>query len=379
MRDFVTTSESVTIGHPDKLCDQISDAVIDAYLAEGIRSGVVAECAIATGVVFLSVRAMEDPPVDLGDLARSIVADAGYPPVGANSGPTVLVELSAGLKSTEEIIGGKVARHMTTAFGYACGDDAAMPFPVAAAHRLSRAIDTARRDGRLDWLSPDAQAQVAVGFHNRRPSDLKAIALTFGSNGAPLPFADAFAALKTEVISPAFLGLSLSPGRETRIVIRPLSVFGGPEAHSGLTGRKTADDAYGSFVRRGGAALSGKDPARADRIAAYAARHAARQVITAGLAGECEVQLSYLIGDEKPISVEIDSFGSGMISDSAISARLREKIDFSIGGIAERMQLWELPRLHGGRFYRELASYGHMGREDLDAPWEDTAIAAALA
>ena len=361
------------------MCDQISDAVVDAYLAEGIRNGVVAECAIATGVVFLSVRAKEDPPVDLADLARSIVAAAGYPPADADSGPTVIVEVSAGIEPAEENIRGEVARHMTTAFGYACGDDTAMPFPVASAHRLSRALDTARRDGRLGWLSPDAQAQVAVEFRNRKPSDLRAIALTFGSNGAPQPFAAIFAALETEVIAPAFGGALLAPGQNTRIVIRPLPVYGGPEAHSGLTGRKTADDAYGSFIRRGGAALSGKDPARADRIAAYAARHAARLIVAAGLAGECEVQLSYLIGDEKPISVEVDSFGSGTVADSTISARLREKIDFRIGAIAERMQLWDLPKLHGGRFYRELAAYGHMGREDLGTPWEDTAIATSLA
>jgi S-adenosylmethionine synthetase len=374
------TSESVTVGHPDKLCDQISDSVVDAYLAAGLRTGVNAECAMASGVIFLSVRAGSEAPVDLAALARRVVAEAGYDIEDPTGGPTVMLDMSPGL----ELPGARAAAearagHMVSAFGYACGHTPEkMPYPVWAAHRLTRGLDRARGEGRVAWLSPDAQAQVAVEFRDRRPACIRAIALTFGTSERVDP-ETMRETLSREVIAAAIDRDGFCSAEGLRLVTVATGGLGGPDAHSGLTGRKTADDAYGSFARRSGSALSGKDPSRIDRVASYAARQAARAVLAAGLAEECEIQLSYIIGDQGPASVEVDSFGPGTRPDSDICQRLSEVIDFRVGAIAERMRLWDLPAERGGRFYRDLATYGQMGRDDLDPPWEDTEAAARLA
>lgn len=375
MRDFVMTSESVTEGHPDKLCDQISDAVIDAYLAAGLRAGIVAECAMATGVTFLSVRAGAEAPVDLAGLCRRVIAETGHSETRA---PTVMLDLDRTPELAAAELAAAPARHMVSAFGYACGDGPnAMPLPVAAAHRIAKALDHARRERRLDWLSPDSQVQVAVTFRDRRPVAIKAIALNLG-HLRPLEEAAATEVTLAEAVRPALTDIPVPITEETRIVVIPAGGPAGPGVHSGLTGRKSADDAYGSFIRRGGPALSGKDPSRIDRIAAYAARQAARAVVTAGLARECELQLSYIVGDEAPVTVEVDSYGSGTIDDGAISRRLREITDFRVSAIAERMGLWALPGTRGGRFYQNLARYGHMGRDGLAPPWEDVSDLARL-
>ncbi|MBK1635768.1 methionine adenosyltransferase domain-containing protein [Rhodovulum adriaticum] len=377
MRDFVMTSESVTEGHPDKLCDQISDAVVDAYLSAGLRAGVVAECAMATGVTFLSVRAGAEAPVDLAALCRRVMAEAGHADPGQ---PTVMLDLAHAPELAERALAADRARHMVSAFGYACADGPnAMPLPIATAHRIAEVLDLARREGRLDWLSPDAQAQVAVAYRDRRPVALQAIALSLGHH-RPLETPTMADALRTQVLDPALADSPVPITADTRIVTIPAGGPAGPQAHSGLTGRKSADDAYGSFIRRGGPALSGKDPSRIDRIAAYAARQAARAVVTAGLARECEVQLSYVVGDEAPVTVEVDTYGSGTTADATISGRVHAVADFRVGAIAERMGLWDLPRRRGGRFYQDLARYGHLGRDALAPPWEDvTDLAQALA
>lgn len=370
MRNFVMTSESVTEGHPDKLCDQISDAVVDAYLAAGVEAGVSAECAIATGVTFLSVRAGAEAPVDLAALTRRVMAEAGYPPETGGA-PTVMLDLARAPELGTAALARAHARHMVSAFGYACaGSPTAMPYPIEAAHRIAAALDASRRAGRLPWLAPDAQAQVAVTFRERRAVTLGAVALSFGHAGMPGEEA-ARTELMREAVRPALAGLAVEPDDGTRVILFPARGRAGPQAHSGLTGRKSADDAYGAFIRRSGPALSGKDPSRIDRIAAYAARQAARAVVAAGLAEECEAQLSYIVGDEAPATVEVDTYGSGRAGDETLSRRLREVCDFRVGAIAERMGLWTLPAARGGRFYRDLARYGHMGRDDLAPPWED--------
>ena len=378
MRNFVMTSESVTEGHPDKLCDQISDAVVDAWLAAGLRVGVIAECAIATGVIFLSVRSGADAPVDLAALTRRVMAEAGYPET-AEGAPTVMLDLVAAPELAADRVAGPRARHMVSAFGYARADSpTAMPYPIEAAHRIARALDTARREGRLPWLSPDAQAQVAARFRDRRPATLEAVAISFGHNGMPAEEV-AREDLMTEAVRPALAGLAPAPDDRTRVVLFPAHGPAGPQVHSGLTGRKSADDAYGAFIRRGGPALCGKDPSRIDRIAVYAARQAARALVAAGLAQECEVQLSYIAGDTAPVTVEVDSYGSAP-DDAGLSRRLREACDFRVAAIAERMGLWDLPAARGGRFYRDLARYGQIGRDDLAPPWEDVGdLAARLA
>jgi S-adenosylmethionine synthetase len=371
------TSESVTAGHPDKLCDQISDAVIDAYLAAGVRSPVTAECAIATGVVFLSIRSQQDAPFDPAALARRVIAEAGYPPGSDQDGPTVMLDLARSTENPNLPAG--VAAHMTTAFGHACRHTPAdLAFPIWAAHRLSQSLDAARTDGRLPWLHADAQAQVAVEFRGRDPGRITALAITTASTAAPSHGALVEALLR-EVIDPVFAGSGHLPDESSRLIFMATPREGGPAAHSGLTGRKPADDSYGGLVRQSASAMSGKSPDRVDRIASYAARHAARCVVAAGLAPECEVQLSYVIGDAGPVTVEVDTFGSGQIDDNLISKRLHETFDFRVGAIQERFSLWDLPRQRQGRFYRDLATYGHMGRDDLQAPWEDTEDAGRLA
>lgn len=374
MRNFILTSDSVTAGHPDKLCDQISDAVVDAYLAAGLRTPVVAECAIATGVIFLSLRAGAEAPFDPAALARRTVEEAGYEPEATSAAPTVILDLAR-----EETEGADRAGRMTTAFGHACSHTAEhLAYPIWAAHRLTRALDAARREDRLPWLGPDAKAQVAVDFRDRAPVAIRAVALTAAAPTAPEADA-ARAALLAEVVAPAFDGAAVAPDRDTQMVFACLPKPGGPAAHSGLTGRKLSDDTYGGYVRQSSSGLSGKAPARIDRVAAYAARQAARSVVVAGLAKECELQLSFLAGDARPVSVEVDTFGSGTLPDAVLSQRLREVFDFRADAIAERMDLWALPARHHGRFYRNLASYGHMGRDDLAPPWEVTDLAAKLA
>jgi S-adenosylmethionine synthetase len=379
MRNFVITSEAVSIGHPDKLCDQISDAIIDGCLSAGMRSGVNAECALATGVVFLSIHAGEDLAIDPTDIARQVIADAGYDAGALGKSPTVMLDIARPEALPMQGARQRVASRMVTAFGYACdATQEAMPLPIWLAHRFCRAVDAARRDDRLDWISPDMQAQAAVRFENRRPVAVDAIAFLFGTRRA-VSEEFARAALMHEIVRPVMASAPLNLHPDTRLVTVGAVGEAGPLAHSGLTGRKSGDDAYGSFIRRAGPSLSGKDPSRVDRIANYAARHAARNVLAAGLAREVEVQLSYVIGDEAPVSVEVDTYGSGAVPDAAISTRLRDKLDFRVAAIAERMDLWALPGLRDGSFYRDLAVYGQMGRDDLAAPWEDVALAAVLA
>jgi S-adenosylmethionine synthetase len=374
MRNFVLTSESVTAGHPDKLCDQISDAVIDACLTRDPHSRAVAECAISSGVVFLSLRSMAEAPCDLAALARSVVASAGYPMEAATT-PTVMLDLDPdGLRDAT----GPRAQ-MTTAFGYACDHTPeAMPFAIWAAHRLTHTLDAARSEGRLPWLSPDAQAQVAVRFEGRRPVAIPALAMAFGAR----PEIEAEAAmevLRREVLEPAFEAATIRPDAETRFVCLPIAGPTGPDAHSGLTGRKTADDTYGGHCRQSATALSGKGPDRIDRAAQYAARQAACAVLAAGLARECEVQLSYLLGDAAPASIEVDTFGSGVMDDDRLARRMASAFDFRAEAIAERLHLRLLPSAREGRFYQRLAVGGQMGRRDLLAPWEEVEAATRLA
>jgi S-adenosylmethionine synthetase len=373
MRNFVLTSESFTEGHPDKLCDQISDAVIDASLSTAPGAGCVAECAIATGVVFLSIRHGAPLGFDPAVLARGVMSECGYPDSSRAGQTTVILDTV----ETPEIAGpfdrGPLrATRMTTAFGHACRQtEARMPWPVDAAHRIAARLDAARaEDEDLAWLSPDAQVQVAVRFEARRPVALDAVALTLCAEAAA-PEGEALGEeMRARILEPLFAGGTPALDERTRLVARRAGGPCGPSAHSGLTGRKGSDDGYGGFVRQGSSALSGKDPSRIDRTAAYAARQAAVSLVAAGLAEDVEVQLSWVAGDEGPASVEVDSFGTGERPDEALSDLLCGAMDFRIAAILERLDLWGLPEARGGRFYRELARYGHFGRADLDLPWD---------
>jgi S-adenosylmethionine synthetase len=379
MRDFVMTSESVTIGHPDKLCDRISDAVVDAWLEGGARPGVNAECAIASGIAFLSIRSGGEAPVDAAALARRVIAEAGYDPEGAQGAMTVILELTHDAELAAERLASGGARQMATAFGYACeGAPTGMPAPIDAAHGIARRLDEARADRRLAWLRPDAKVQVAVRFADRRPVAVEAVALTLGT-AEPLDAATIEAAVRSAAVEPALAACGVPLAPHARVSVMAGDGPYGPAGHTGLTGRKTSDDCYGAFLRHSGSALSGKDPSRIDRIADYAARHAARGIVAAGLAAEAEVQLSYLPGQAAPWGVEVDTYGSGQCADRDIARRLADAVDLRAAAIAERLGLWELPLRHRGRFYQRLACYGQMGRPDLDLPWDGEDLARRLA
>ncbi|MEO1292901.1 MAG: methionine adenosyltransferase domain-containing protein [Pseudomonadota bacterium] len=378
MRTFVLTSESMTAGHPDKLCDQISDAIVDACLASDGEGGIVAECAVASGIVFLSLRHRRPLLFDAASLARRVIRDAGYREDADGGRTTVMIDAVHDplLPGPEEEA--RVASHMTTTFGYACDHTPErMPYPVWAAHRLSARLDTARKNGdgnkngEIDWAAPDAQVQVAVRFADRRPVAIAAIALTIAGGAETAP-ADLETLVRRDLISPAFADAAIAPDENTRLIVRSLPGRAGPRAHAGLTGRKTADDCYGAFNRHPSSALSGKDPGRMERLAAYGARQAALSVIAAGLARECEVQLSYAPGDSAPLSVGADTFGTGTVPDNEISARLVDRLDFTVSAMSDRLDLWPLPAARDGRFFRDLATYGHFGRSDLALPWEQT-------
>jgi len=371
MRNFVLSSQAVTPAHPDKLSDQISDAMVDAFLSAEVPAACVAECAIASGVVFLSLRSGGRLSFDPAALARQVLAGEGYGAGENGSQPTVMLDL---VEAPE--LGGLhdrpdgVADHMTTAFGYACDQTPeAMPLPVRQAHRLCQEVENLVRQGGTLGIAADAQAQVAVRFEDRRPVEITGVALGLFTP-APLDQAQLEEQMRAEAIEPAFREAKLPVGDKTRIVITPIVSAGGPSVHAGLTGRKSSADFYGGFCRDANSALSGKHPGRIDRIAAYAARQAAVSVVSAGLARECEVQLSYVPGDRGPTSLEVDCFGSAKRPEAEISAALRRSVDFSRGGIAERLALWRLPALHDGRFYARAARRGHFGRTDMDLPWD---------
>ncbi|HET19117.1 MAG TPA: methionine adenosyltransferase [Chromatiales bacterium] len=383
-RDFMFTSESVTEGHPDKICDQISDAIIDHYLQSDPLARVAAECAAASGVVFIATHAASTAHPDLAEIARNVIRQTGYSEGEFNARDCAVMinksELPMHIRTEvdelqldEDEIDLIPARNQTTLFGYACNQTSAfIPLPLWLAHRLARRLAAARLEHRLDYLLPDGTTQVGVEFRNRQPSRIHSITLTTSlqENGTEL------SRLKNDlmehVIEPVFALEGLKPDEHTHVFINPEGMLmgGGPSLHAGLTGRKNAMDTYGGFARHSGSALSGKDPGRIDRVAAYAARHAAKNVVAAGLADECEVQLSYSIGQVQPVSIQIETFGTGRIDDEELARRVLECFDFRPAAIIRDFNLRHLPsRLKGG-FYRKLAAYGHMGRMDIGLPWE---------
>jgi S-adenosylmethionine synthetase len=382
--DFVFSSESVTAGHPDKLCDQISDAVVDRFLRQDSAARVNAECAVSTSILFLSVKARSRAVVDAPAAAREVLREVGYATNGAFDARTCTImtnlhELPLDAKSLvdeetldEAAIDRVTARDMASVFGYACRDtDINMPLPIWLAHRLAHRLFEVQRE--VDYLSPDGKVQVAVEYRDFRPARIDGVALVACQYSSSQPSASKLEAdLRERVIEPAFKGLALAPDARTRIAINPdgPQVPGGPALHAGLTGRKTAVDGYGEFARNSAAALSGKDPSRIDRVGSYAARHAARHVVAAGLADRCEVQLSYSIGLARPVSVIVQTFGTGRVPDEKLVSRVNEVFDFRPAAIVKNFGLRSLPARRHGTFYRSLAAYGQVGREDLDLPWE---------
>lgn len=386
--DFIFTSESVTGGHPDKLCDQVSDAIVDRFLEQDPDSSIVAECAIASGVLFISAHYASRARLDIPDAAREVIRNVGYPTeVFDADSCTVLttfmdhsrtdyqsLDLS---KMTDGKIDGITAKHQVTVFGYACDQTKALlPLPIWLAHRLADKLSSPAVRKALPYLLPDGKTQVGIEYRNGQPKRIHSITLVASQTDADAVEPDRLRSdLVDLVVEPVLKAERFKTDGNTGIFVNPEGplIGGGPAAHSGLTGRKTGIDTYGEYARHSGAALSGKDPFRIDRVGAYAARYAAKNVVAAGLAKECEVQLSYSIGTAKPVSVRVRTFGSGGdLDEGKLTERLSGVIDFRLGGIVRDLGLQNLPREHSGSFYQKLAVYGHMGRPDLDLPWERT-------
>jgi len=381
--DFVFTSESVTEGHPDKLCDRISDAIVDHFMTRDPYARVVTECAVARGIAFIATRYAASIRADIPSLAREAIRHVGYTDSTFSARDcsilTSLVEMPASSRSERDeselddtALEALTARNQVTAFGFACTQTAVlMPLPIWLAHRLARRLNDIRAGGVLPYLTPDGTVQVGVEYRDRRPQRIHSLTIVVSQTAGDWPSPQALRQdLIEKVIQPVFAEENIRPDEQTQIVVNPegTRVGGGPAYHSGMTGRKTASDTYGGYARHSESALSGKDPLRVDRIAAYAARFAAKNIVAAGLADECEVQLSYSIGVAKPVSIHADTFGSGRLSDTELSQRLTGAFDFRVGNIIRQFDLRHLPAK--GIFYQDLAAYGHMGRVDLAVPWE---------
>jgi S-adenosylmethionine synthetase len=386
LKETIFTSESVTPGHPDKLCDQISDAAVDAFLQQDEDARIVVECAIATGVLFLAARFAAQANVDMPTLARSVIADVGYTGDSFDARScsilTSFTPLDGASRAGGRRDGSEPAQEQANAFGFACRETPAfMPMPVWLAHKLARELDAARGRG-LDWLGPDGKTQVAVHYLDGKPVGIASVTITAATADRPLRKSMVEEAMRELVVKRAFRDEPLKPDASCAVHVNPGGPYlvGGPAKHSGLTGRKNGIDTYGEYARQSGAALSGKDPSRIDRIGTYAARHAAKNVVAAGLAERCEVHLAYAIGSAHPISVAIDTFDTGTMPDDEIAERVRRAADFRPAAIEARFRLRQRPAAAGERgFFRPLAVYGQVGRTDLDLPWEATDLAGELA
>jgi len=391
--DMIFTSESVTAGHPDKLCDQISDAAIDAFLGQDAAARAIVECAIASGVIFLAARFAAEADVDLPTLARKVVAEAGYVEGRFDARRCSILssftELPADLRAPpsdrdeDSEIESIVAQDQANVFGYACRETPElMPAPISFAHRVARALDEERRGVDAGWLSPDAKTQVSVQYRGGEPARVHTISIA-----AVVSPEQRRAELEERLRLIAIRAFDESPLRpdaatEFNLILNPRAPFDveGPARHAGLTGRKNGIDTYGEYARHSGAALSGKDPSRVDRIGAYAARHAAKNIVAARLAERCEVHLGYAIGRARPLSVAVETFGTGAMSDPELARLIEERLDFRPAAVERRFTLRTLPSQAGpAGFYRRLALYGHVGRADLDLPWEATDVAETLA
>ncbi len=384
------TSESVTEGHPDKLCDQISDAILDRFLQQDPHSRVIAECAVSTAIIFIAARFDSEARLDFPNIARQVIQQIGYDQQTFNAQTcSVLTSLKEiphdesyafdEQTMSDEEMDRITVKNQVTVFGFACNQTPSlMPLPIYLAHKLARRLTAVRLQKLLPYLAPDGKTQVGVEYRKGRPFRLHSITV-IGSQKLPpdkggpdrSKFSDD---LRETVIFPVFQDEEIKPDEKTRIFVNPDGLFpvGGPAIHSGLTGRKNAIDTYGEFSRHSGAALSGKDPTRIDRVGAYAARYAAKNIIAAGLAKECEVQLSYSIGLARPVSIYVETFGTGKVSNEKIAARVKRLFDFRLAGIIKQFNLRYQPSIVKGGFYRKLAAYGHVGRMDIGLPWELT-------
>ncbi|QEY22596.1 methionine adenosyltransferase [Psychrobacillus sp. AK 1817] len=379
------TSESVTEGHPDKICDQISDAILDAILTEDPNARVACETTVTTGLVLVAGEITTSTYVDIPKVVRSTIQEIGYTRAkyGFDSETSAVLtaideqsaDIAMGVDQALEAREGAMtdsdieaigAGDQGLMFGYACNETPElMPLPISLAHKLARRLAQVRKDETLDYLRPDGKTQVTVEYdENNNPVHIDTIVIST-QHHPEITLEQIQRDLKEHVIKPVVPTDLIT--EETKYFINPTGrfVIGGPQGDAGLTGRKIIVDTYGGYARHGGGAFSGKDPTKVDRSAAYAARYVAKNIVAAGLADRCEVQLAYAIGVAQPVSIAIDTFGTGKVAESDLVSYIRDLFDLRPAGIIKMLDLRR-------PIYKQTAAYGHFGRTDIDAPWEKT-------
>jgi len=379
--DFLFSSESVSEGHPDKVADQISDGVLDAILAQDKKGRVACETLVSTGLVVISGEITTSAHINYMEIAREVVRRIGYdhPDIGFDYKSCAVLtainrqspDIAQGVNEGEGLDLDQGAGDQGLMFGYACNETPTlMPFPLYYAHRIMQRQAEVRRDGRLPWLRPDAKSQLTVRYVNGKPVEIDTVVVST-QHGPEISHAELSQAVIEQIIKPVLPKEMLTA--KTRYLVNPTGRFvvGGPHGDCGLTGRKIIVDTYGGAARHGGGAFSGKDPSKVDRSAAYAGRYVAKNIVAAGLAERCEVQVAYAIGVAKPVSLMVNTFGTGKIGDEKIVQLIGQHFDLRPKGIIHSLDLLR-------PIYLKTASYGHFGRDEPEFTWESTDKAAEL-
>ena len=382
------TSESVTEGHPDKMCDQISDAVLDAIYAKDPQARVACECATCTGLILVMGEITTNCYVDIAKIARDTVREIGYDRAkyGFDADTCSVLtsineqssDIAMGVDKALEAKEGEISDKFTTGagdqglmFGFACNEtEELMPYPIVYAHKLAKKLTDVRKAGILPFLRPDGKSQVTVEYEDDKPVRIDTVVIS-SQHDANVEYKDLKEGIIKEVILPVLPEDMLDD--KTKFLINPTGrfVIGGPKGDSGLTGRKIIVDTYGGYARHGGGAFSGKDPTKVDRSACYMARYIAKNIVAAGLATKCEIELAYAIGVAQPVSIFVDTYSTGKLSDEKISEIVRENFDLRPEAIISHLDLRR-------PIYKQTAAYGHFGRNDLNLPWEKTDMADKL-